>query len=116
MTEQEVLETLENLEKKIERIATIAPPALLLKEDLGVCPQSLTTPDVQMALTTQTHCETYHTVPYKGAWLEQPNVTIEMFESIKEGSSLFTRWDMAVKENNEGTKKTVPVGKDRFKK
>ena len=92
-----------------------APPAILLKDDLGVCPQSLITIDAQTLLALQSHCSEYHTSPYSTTWVKNPNKIIEAFDAIKEGLNLQLRYSMKQsqeKSSGEG-KKTLPIGLNR---
>jgi hypothetical protein len=114
LTEQEVFEYLEILENKIDKIPTHAPPALLLSEDLKVCPQGFISMDIANLLNLHANCSEYHVPPYDSVWLKNPELVIEAFDAIKEGSSLQTRHSMAEAErkSQEGPK-TVPIGRNR---
>jgi hypothetical protein len=116
--EQEVLDLLEILESKIDRIPSEAPPALLLKDELGVCPQSFINLDISFLMNLQTNCSEYHIPPYESVWLQNPNNVIEAFDSIKEGSNIYTRFDLAeldkkMPTNNNDPSRTVPIGRNR---
>lgn len=116
VSEQEVLNLLERLEEKINRVPIEAPPALLLLEEFSVCPQSLIDVEAGNIINLQANCENYHVAPYRNTWTKNPNSVIEGFEAIKEGSNLYTRWNMKqVADKPSGEKARIPMGAERRK-
>lgn len=116
ITEQEVLDYLELLEEKINQAQVLAPPALLLLEELGVCPQSLIDVDIANVLELQACCSEYHVSPYDNVWMKNPNRVIEAFNCAKEGTTLYMRYNIKNIESSDGQPRTVPIGKNRLKR
>jgi hypothetical protein len=111
MNAQEVLGHLEVLESKLEkeqsRTSVQAPPSILLEQHFGVCPQSLVCMDSSNLMALQSNCEKYHATPFESSWLKNPNIVIQAFDAIQDGSSLWQRFSFESDEN-KGSSQTSP--------